>query len=347
MTPGRLAAPAWAMMMAMLLGACGGAGAAQPAAQTTPPASPRACGALARLDLADEPTRLLADHVRMRMPEGTESFVGRSRLGPRPPEALETQLEARAGEGRVLRVIAMEVFRSAGDDLAPSVAEWLGTDASLVDILDLEAPIEGVFTAAGEEGGEGLALVGRAVVRGADMALINVSFFVSREVVAAEGISPCAGVARRIAETLTAGERRIDLEGGRVALSDLASITLPPGYATHRHPGRDFEVHYFYPLADLDAPHAQLGVYLGTEPASHIRDVLEMRSAAGAMLGRSVEWQIWTTARRGRRITHMEAMVEIPGGEGQWAHAFLVGEDEETVEALKAVAETLSLAVGD
>lgn len=333
-----------AVLAALLLG-CGAA--PTPVTSSTDASAPGApiCGSLGSMVLADTPTSVLDGHLQLRMPSGAARVAsGRALLGPRRPDALETQLEVTGVRQDELRVIVMELFRRPGEDLTAEVARWLGREESLVEALAVAEPMDGVFVVAGEtSSAEGMTLVGRAVVETLDGTLSNLSFFVTRAIVDAEGVTPCASFARRIAETVTAGERRVEADGGLITLNERVSIRIDVGYTTFRQPGRDFEVYYFYPLNTLDSPHAQLGVYLGNEPSSHVRDVLEMRSAAGAMLGQSVEWHVWTTARSGRRVTHMEAMVEVPGGDGEWAHAFLVAEDPEEVDALKAMAETLSI----
>jgi hypothetical protein len=320
--------------------ACGGTSASPVASPV--PAEARACGALARLDLVE--TDLLDGRLRIRLPRGTAPFVARRAVGPAPPAALETQLELSDGEGRQLRVIAMELFRRASDDLAASVSRWQGVRAGAVESLEVAAPLDGVFVTPppdpAPDGGP-LVPVGSAVVAGPDGALVDVLFFVSREIVAADGTTECSGFAESLARTLIPGARELSLLARPVQLTDRIALDVPADHVVIRHPGGGYDVHYVYPLLDLDAPHAQLGVYLGTEPSSHVGDVLEMRTVASEMLGLRVDWQVWTTPRAGRRVTHMETMVEVPGGEGLFVHAFLVGSDTRTVEALKAVAETL------
>jgi len=307
------------------------------------------CGTIEADVLAEAPLRVLGDHLRLRGPVGMAyaPFRGTS-LGAASEDRSETQLRIAGREDEDeedhagLLVVATELYRRPGDDLETNVRRWLGEEAD-----DLHgAPnsnLEVFFTRPAALGEGEMVLVLRAIVGSPDGTVQHIAFFARDDRADGHGRGPCAAIARRMVGTLTPGEEFIDTDGGRRVLRPGIAIDLPPGYAGLRRGGRDFEVHYFYRLTPLGGAHAQLGVYLGHEPSTHVRDVLEMRSVGGAMLGQSVQWSAWTTAVQGARVQHMEAIMEVPGGEGLFAHAFLVAEDPDLALELKALAETLSL----
>ncbi len=310
------------------------------------------CGSIVADELAEAPFRVLGDHLRLRGPLGMAYAPARgTSLGAASGDRSETQLvvagqgdgeDRQDGEDAGLLVVATELYRSPGDDLEVNLRRWLGEEAE--DLYgSLNSSLDVFFTMPAEPGEGEMVLVLRAIVGSPDGTVQHIAFFARNDGAHGQGLEPCTAIARRMVETLTPGEEAFDTGGGRRVLRPGIAIDLPRGYAALRRPGRNFEVHYFYLLTPLGGAHAQLGVYLGYEPSTHVREVLEMRSVGGAMLGQSVQWSAWTTAVQGARMQHMEAIMEVPGGEGLYAHAFLVAEDPGLALELKALAETLSL----
>jgi hypothetical protein len=258
---------------------------------------------------------------------------------------LESVLTYRAAEGRALSVMGMELLRRRGEgSLEEEVERYFreqGQDAEVEPLEALAPGLEGVFVPATRQGFEMNGDVARAIVSDEEGVLMNVIFSVSRGTVGFDEASPCTALARRIAETLTAGSRRLVLDGGPVSFPHGLSFELPASYVGVHYRGPDFEARYFFPLSPLGARQAQFGVYVGRDPASHVADVLGIRRVEGTLLGQPVEWLFWTSADQGERMRHREAMVEIEGAEGEWAHVFLTAPDEETERAMAAIVETL------
>jgi hypothetical protein len=339
----------WAVPLVAVLGtssvACGGAAASTAPDEEVVSVAPEAtCAGLSALELDQAPMSLLGERLRIRMPTGAVPRADDPARGPQPPVILESVLTLDAGEGRALNVMAMELLRRSEGGLRDEVQRFLresGQEAE-VDALEGLAPgLEGVFVPATEAGFARNGDVARAIVHGEDGVLMNVVFSVSRGMVGFEDSAPCTALARRLAETLTPGARRLELDGGPVSFPHGLVFDLPPSYVGVHYAGPDFEVRYFFPLSPLGSPQAQLGVYVGRDPASHVADVLEIRRMEGTLLERPVEWLFWTSADHGERMHHREAMVELEGAEGEWAHVFLTAPDEETERALSAIVETL------
>ncbi len=336
---------AFALVLGIAASACGGA-SARPVVERPPvaPPLPATCSAFGELALGDTPSPLLGDRLRIRMPRGAEPETADEARAPMPPVVLESVTAIHAAEGEALRVRAIEMLRRRGEgSLEEEVERFLGVlgaDArveALEGLTDLEGVLVLVPAATFARTGE----IARAIVHGDDGALMSVGFSVSASVAAEGDRASCIAMARRLASTLTAGERRLALDGGTVALPHGLALDIPPGYVGVRYAGADFEAQYFFPLSPLGGPQAQLGVYVGRDPASHVGDVLSIRRAEGALLGRPATWQLWTSADRGERMFHREAMVEIEGAPETWAHVFVTAPDEESVRAMAAIVETL------
>ncbi len=330
---------------AIALGACGGA-AATPVRSVTPPPTEGAasCGGLSAIALAPEPIPLLADWLRLRMPAGTSPAPPDDReRAPVPPVLLESTV-AFADADVQLEVRAMEILRRRGEgSLAAQVESYLESlgHAGGVEPLTLAPGLRGVLVPPTEESLRRRGDIGSVILHGEDGVLMDVSFAVPPGSMRGEEVTSCREVTRRIAETLAPGERRLDLAGGPVTLPYGLSLALPPDYLAVTYRGPDFEVHYFFPIVPLGAPQAQLGIYLGTDPASHVGDVLEMRRMEGTLLGRAAQWLRWTSASHGARLHHREAMTELEDTEGAWVHVFVTAPDEESAESLGAILETL------
>ncbi len=293
-----------------------------------------ACGGFEGLSLADE-VPLLADHLRIRPLEGAaDQARPHSIMAAPPPNEGETRLYLEDG-GRKLVVFTAELYHRPTADLAAGVRH-VDPPAPTDRLVPLELP-SGLRAAAIvatrlDTSTEAVPVL-RLYVVSPDDTVQLVAFYVSPEV-AAEGRG-CARLARRIAETLRPGERRIDASGGEHVLEGTIGLTLPPGYVVLPQPGPDFAVYRVYPLVPLDEPTGSLGIYLGQHPSA--APVAPGTGTPGTVFGQPMEWR-----DRVEGILHArDAVLDVPGHGGLVAHVFVNAPDEAARDALTAVAATL------
>lgn len=344
------------VLAAILLGAgCGGGGteAREPreptrAVTTTREEDPRAgCRDLAALELG-EPVELIPGRLSLRAPRGATARSGAPESpSPRLPSVPEEgRIELVAGES-ALAILAFELFETGTDDLAASVRAQLGrqtTGDEVEEIAVEDAQLRVVGAVPSRASRDAAVFVLGTWVRHPDGTLLLVAFYASRAAVG-ERISACTAMARRIAATLTAGDRRLDRTGGERALWTLGGAELhldvPADWVHDARAGPDFVVHRMRAVRPIGQGGVALGIYVGREPRSLATRATGARPPRpGTLFGRPVEWTTFAVGDAPARLA-AEAMVPFPG-EGSTAvvHVFAEAPDE------AQLAETLRLAEG-
>jgi hypothetical protein len=228
--------------------------------------------------------------------------------------------------------------------LVAATDDWLHDVPHTTVALEVAPPLRATLVRPGETPPDDeLVMVARVLVASDDGTVQHIAFAVGGDMVASEAEREgCTALARAMARTLTAGDRRVDTSARTVSVGDGLVVDVPAGYALLPQPGPDFTVSYLYPIVPLGAPHAQLGVYLGEHASSHARDVTDLHEEPGRLFAATVPFRVWTTPNEHRgRTHHEEAIAEVPGGEGRIAHVFFVVEDDARIPELRAIAESL------
>jgi hypothetical protein len=315
--------------LALLLLACGG-----PTVQNEPDPAEQ-CGGFERLALG-EPQPLLADHLRIRALEGARSFARPQAPTAAPePDAGATRLFLEAGDRKFV-VMSMELFRRRTENFLagvraidrPAQFDRL-VPTELASGLDAVVVIPGLLDTSSEA-----VNVLRVYVASRDDSVQVVMFFVNPAV--AREASGCPGLARRLAETIAPGERRLTASAGERELAHGVTIALPDGYAVLEERGADFSVHRIYPLLPLDGASGSLAVYLGPRPdAGPIEPGTGVR---GTLFGREVEWREVQTedGAIGR-----ETIAPVAEGGSLLAHVYLAADRADLADELVRVAQTL------
>lgn len=341
--------PRLALLVLALLASLVGCGSAVAVTEERPSLLTRAeggCGSLGDIPLGTRPTDLLDGRLSMLAPDGATTPASAHGVVAAPePARSQSRVLVRRGGG-ALMVVATELFRRPGPDLAGAVRAWLGEDDQVaVGQLALPGGLRAVTVARREWGADdaaGPAL--RVVVARADDTVQHVGFFLNGAAAAdAEG---CGALLRRMAETLRPGPRALEPPGTRELVHGLL-IDVPPDYALLVQQGPDFDVFRIYRLVVLGGPHAELGVYVGAHPSSHAQ-AADVREVRGALLGQSVPWLVWSTSARPGDPTlhHAEALEPLPGESGSWVHVFAVAEDPAILDELVSIVATLRLGEG-
>lgn len=271
------------------------------------PAAEDEGGALAQLELADEPKELLAGRLTIRLPEFAEEnplWRGPNAIPESAFEesrwALETwsgrrtqaQLkklpvaERRREEHRTvdekdkekLVLMAYEAFELAGDDFAKKLAGEAENWGRAQECTYLVQPLESV--------GEGLRAwavvpsrleatpeaprIMQVYVVSPDHTIQLLEFYANRR--AAADRAGCNALAQRIAQSVAKGKRDLYTKGGgrmifRATEREDLLMLAPEGYASTLQLGPEMMAHYLHQLHPFLGPVNRMGVYMGKHAA--------------------------------------------------------------------------------
>ncbi len=298
------------------------------------------CGGFEKLALANDALDLIHGRLEISPLEGGAAIPrAYSIMSAPPPELEETRVFLERGPNKFV-VWVREIFRTSGNDLLTYVEQGRGAEGRVTPI-PMNKGLRGVAVVPSklDDSSEAVLVLDLFIVNTDDTVQIA-SFFVNPP-----ALGPgCSAVAYKVARTLAPGTRRLDLNGGVTKLPDARrSITLPKRYVMVPQPGPDFTVYRFYKLIGIDQPHVGLGVYVGHHPGRHARDGANVTKIPGQLQGKSVEWSAWSTGAGTPEepTTHRrELLHELDAG--LWTHIFLSAEEQNALDELAAVAQTMS-----
>jgi len=312
-------------------------------------------GSLARLALGEKPLSLLEDRLLVRVPTAGKAEPREHGIMAAPPSAEEeTRIVIDAGQERMV-LMAYEVFALAGDDLDKAVradvAESWGEEAAAVKVekVGVALPLTAIalIPPIGDGTDEANLLLG-LYIRNGDGMVQSILFYVNPP-----GASDAAGaltLARKVAASVTAGKRKLNLEAGprrfRVAGADGLVVTVPKGFVTSVQKGPDFSVSWLRKPAPFPRPAPHCGIYVGRHPgyryvwADHPRD--QVATIQGKLLGQAVEWKSWGEEDW---FTN-EVILGHPKDNELKLHVYCSAATREALKALRDVAETMRMEEG-
>jgi hypothetical protein len=320
------------------------------------PAGPEA------LALEKRPLPLLGGRLLLRVPAGMRPEARQASIMA-APEAGEDETRLVLDHAGVrLVVMAHELYARAGVDLLGSVqaeveAGWGdAAEGCKLERLKLAHPLEAVVnTPPAPDGKRSANLVLGVYVKGADGLVQFLAFYVSPEGVPAS--QAWAGLGRRMAASLTAGARKLELAAGTRQLKGQSGhgleFQVPAGSSLIRQAGPDFVVHHLRLLAPLGEAGPSCGVYQGGHPGFQHRQQGvppgQVRVEPGELLGQKTDWQRWALA--GRHV--LEAIAPLPTGHGdghghahgprEMVHVFCSAGSAEALTPLAATLRTLKV----
>lgn len=293
------------------------------------PAGP--CGGFAELEPGN-PQSLIAGRLRVQVPGRSEDLPRPHNIMAAPPSASMESRLLLDHEGNRFVVFAVELFRTATDDLVAAASEDIGEGYS-VEALAVEGPLRAVVAVPIELDLNDEAVdVATVYTATTDGMVQRVGFFVTPDAAESGG---CRRLGLRSAQTLVQGERMLPDEPGPRVLEGTVGLDLPTGHRLVVQEGPDFTVYRVHPLLPLGDQFGTLGVYMGHHPT--FRPPTEATGVAGELLGESVEWHDWTDDED---VHHRQTLVRVGGGSIH-AHVFLGANDEAVFEALYELAGTL------
>jgi len=307
---------------------------------------------LGKLGPAKVATDLLGGRLRIRMPKNAKvEMRGHSIMAA--PEALteETRVMLDAGKERLV-LMAWEMFALAGDDLAKAVLADIarsGEEAkgSRVEPLVVPKPLADavlVFPAGHDPKREAVLLLS-AYVESADGTVQLLAFYVNPA--GAKDMAGCTALAKKLAGTLTAGEKKLNLAAGPRRFpgagdKDFLVLEVPAGFVASTQTGPDFSVYRLRKVVVMGQPGSAVGIYLGGHPSyQHNQSGGGAKPALskGKLLKQEVEWHNWS---RGK-LTTSEAILPMPGSGGLFLHTFLTAVKPADLAVLKTVIESLKI----
>jgi hypothetical protein len=249
----------------------------------------------------------------------------------------ETRLVLEDGD-RKLVLYSVELWATAPRDLATAARALLAEFVSVppeqmtptsVDAhgLEVAAFLPGPVPASRED-----VPVLAAMVVPPDRHPLSVAFFVTPNLPA----PACQELSRRLASTLVAGPRALDLAARDIVLSDVVRAHVPAGWGYSMQRGPDFDVHRLQRIGPLGKLDPQLGVYVGRYPET---PEPAKRTLSGRMFGRPVRWGLSTTDSG----LFAEVLTQ-PYPDGLAIHVWAIAADRASLDAARAIAESFTLA---
>lgn len=264
-------------------------------------------GALAQMELADEPKELLAGRLTIRLPEFAEEnplWRGPNAVPESTFEETRYALETWSGrktQAQLLKLsvsarrreehrtveekdkeklvlMAYETFELAGDDFARKLAGEAESWGRAQECTYLVQPLEGV--------GEGLRAwvvvpsrleanqeaprIMQVYVVSPDRTIQLLEFYANRR--GAADRAGCIALAQRIAKSVAKGNRELYVKGGgrmifRATEREDLLMLAPEGYASTLQLGPEMMAHYLHQLHPFLGPVNRMGVYLGKHAA--------------------------------------------------------------------------------
>ena len=309
------------------------------------PVSWAAGGELGSLAQSPQPTEVLAGRVSLRLPTGAreEPLVQSVMHAPESRED-QSRIVIDAGAERLI-IMVYELYALTGDDLAASL------QAELARLGDPDAKGYRQERLALEDSrGQGFTLmrtappsVARAAIHlgGMFLGLPDGTAVLLQAFVNPEGFQDpegAASIARRIFASGAAGPRQLSRAPGPRGLGQHLALTLPPDVIVVTQSGPDFSVYRLFPLRRLgERVPGQLGIYVGHHAS--FRPI--GRPSPGTLLGRSVVW--YDKSNSGTKALDVLVTMGV-GRPEEVAHMFVSAPDDDALQFLKAIAETLTMA---
>jgi hypothetical protein len=312
-------------------------------------------GALGKLTLGEQPSALLGGRLSLKMPAAAK-MERRGHGVMAAPEANEdeTRIVVDAGNERLV-LMTYELYALSGGDLEKAVradiADTWGKEAATVKLekFDSAAPLAAVAVIPPRPDGKREAnLVFALYVGSADGTVQYLAFYVNP--VGAKDIAGVTALARKIAASVTSGDRKLSWKAGLRSFPGVGRerlvLTVPEGFVAGIQEGPDFWIYRVRKLAPLGKPPMGCSIYLGGHPSYQYRQADEapekVMPLKGKLLGQAVEWQTWSQGGQ----TTTEGIVPYPKGKGMAVHVFCSAGSEAEATALRTMAETLQVEEG-
>ena len=313
-----------------------------------------ASGQLGQLKLAVKTTDLLNGRLTVRVPAQGQSHAMAHSIMAAPDSVSEsTRLAINSGPQRMV-LVAYELFARTdqGFEQAVQRASTKLPAKGRVEEWQLPAPLRGfacfpVATTHNEEAN----LVMGVYVAQADGTVQYVAFYINRS--AAKDFNAAAILAKSIAKTIAAGQRRLNSSAGEREFSAYSAknsifATVPDGYVVTAQDGPDFVVHHVRKLVRFGEPAESLGLYVGDHPSSN-REGFKQAGIA-VLFGKQAQWYEKESTENGETDYFTSAIVPLgersPQGEREmpsFADVFLSTGTHAGTEELKKVAATLRI----
>ena len=286
----------------------------------------------------DQP--LLAGRLNVKLPAAMKASPrGHSLMSADQSGEDETRALMDLGTARFV-MMAYEPYLATGSDFAAAVAaeeKAEGRDQDKLEPLAVARPLVAIAAIPPATKGDGDAnLVLSVWVASPDHTAQLVEFYVNPD--GAKDSAQWLALAQKIAKTITAGKRKLDLGAGERKLGSLA-IKVPQGWSVATQEGPDFVVYHLRSLGTLGGAGPQTcGVYVGGYPSFQYKqadvDPKAVKASPGKLLGTTVQWQTWSTGDG----VMSEAMA--PHG-GETVHVFCAAKTAADLGPLRTMAETL------
>ncbi|MCI0588369.1 MAG: hypothetical protein L0323_16180 [Planctomycetes bacterium] len=315
---------------------------------------------IGKLELAPEPSDLLAGRLTVRVPPGARTNPRRAGVMSAPAGAEEeTRILIDAGTERLV-LLTSELFCTAGEGfdvaLSRAIAGWTTPGEAG---YTLEPPLEGpggarrfLYLPPKVEVEEDSALVLGAYIVQPDRTVQDLTIYANTA--AARDPAGCVALARRIAATVAPGPRRLEVSAGErhLRFSDTHELVFqgPEGFVATLRPGPDFDLYNIHQVAPFGSPTFRMGIYSGGRPQYHHDRRGEPKPAVrlvpGRLLGHPIEWHVWTEAVEGGGAdrTFVEAIAREEGGDDPWCwHVWFFPNDAREEARGKALADSLEV----
>jgi hypothetical protein len=292
-------------------------------------------------DLAvDHDQPLLAGRLTVKLPAAmAASPRGHSVMSADQSGEDETRALMDLGKARFV-MMAYEPYLATGGDFATAVAaeeKAEGRDKDKLEPLAVAKPLVAIAALPPPgKGDQDANLVLSVWIASPDHTAQLVEFYVNPD--GAKDTAQWLALARKIAKTLTAGKRTLDIAAGERKLGSLA-IKVPAGWSLATQQGPDFTVYHLRSLGTLGGTGpSTCGVYLGGFPSYQYKqadvDPKTVKASPGKLLGASVQWQTWGTSDT--------AMTEAMAPHGsETVHVFCAAKTAADLAPLRAMVETL------
>jgi hypothetical protein len=305
---------------------------------------------LSQTDGAWRTTDVLAGRLTVRVPpQARLQTVRRNIMAPEEsPEEL-TQIVMDVGSEKLI-LVAAEVFEIAGADFEEAVRRELAPDPIKLEPWTAQAPVRVLAYSFVDPKEPAKANMLMAVfVAQADGTVQHVAFYVDPG--PAQKFADNAALARRIAASITPGNRMLDSAAGqrRLATGSAGSelvAKLPNGYVATMERGPDFLVHHLTKLTPLGSKRCRLSLYLGDHPSfnpARMANSPNVNKSPATLLGKQVEW--YDSFQKDYTGTYFSAQALVllsqAGGRTSYAHFFLGSGDLAQMKELRNIAGTL------
>lgn len=321
-------------------------------AATAAPFPDDACGALTALPQDPVPSPMLADRLRLTLPQGTaRSDLPNNVMSASVADQSGSLYFVEDGQDR-MGVVANETFQLAGQDFAGAARAYLadlppeGAPWNLAPLPVASDSVQAMAYWPGQLIVDGDADVWALGVLYAlpDGGVAHVSFRLDTAT-ASHGLG-CTGYALKLAATAVPGDRQLTRAPHEETLAATAAqslhLTLPADMVVLPQPGPDFQVYYVLPLTALGAASPSLGVYVGPYPQD--LEPTNLPDVKGRLLGKKGAWSASEAlAPDGSGVAlRLERRLEIKAKKDEtplYVHVFIAANSQPELDALRLVAE--------